>query len=73
MTLAVKVALNPNITNQQLCITRARSGAMVNSKVHSNFCKHILNVKGSTRALSVYGELGRYPLSTKRHGRTIKY
>ena len=42
-------------------------------KVHLNFCKRILNVKGSTSTLGVYGELGRYPLSINRYGRIIKY
>ena len=32
-------------------------------KVHTDFLKHILNVKQSTPHVMLYGELGRYPLA----------
>ena len=42
-------------------------------KVHLSFCKRVLNVKTSTSTLSIYSELGRYPLYVNRYCRSIKY
>lgn len=42
-------------------------------RVHRKFCKWLINVKMSTNNLSLYGELGRYPLFIGRQIRIIKY
>ena len=42
-------------------------------RVHRKFCKWHLNVKMSTSNLSLYGELGRFPLFIGRQVRIIKY
>ena len=42
-------------------------------RVHRKFCKWLLNVKMSTNNLSLYGEIGRFPLYIGRHVRIIKY
>ena len=42
-------------------------------RVHLKFCKQLLRVKSSTSNMSVYGELGRYPLFINRYTRMIKY
>ena len=42
-------------------------------RVHRKFCKWLLNVKMSTNSLSLYGELGRFPLILGRQVRIIKY
>ena len=41
--------------------------------VHRKFCKWLLNVKTTTNTLSVYGELGRFPLIIERQIRAVKY
>ena len=41
--------------------------------IHLKFCKRILAVKASTSNVSVYGDLGRYPLYITRYVRIIKY
>jgi len=47
-----------NYTSEVWCI-----GTIYNiEKVHFSFCKRVLNVKTSTSTLSIYSELGRYPL-----------
>ena len=58
-----------NYTSEVWCI-----GTIYNiEKVHFSFCKRVLNVKTSTSTLSIYSELGRYPLYANRYCRTIKY
>ena len=42
-------------------------------RVHRKFCKWYLSVKMSTNNLSLYGELGRFPLYIGRQIRIIKY
>lgn len=42
-------------------------------RVHLKYCKTILGVKLSTSNVSVYGELGRYPLFIIRYTHIIKY
>ena len=42
-------------------------------RVHSKFCKAILNVRKSTASVGVYGDLGRYPLYISRYTRMISY
>ena len=42
-------------------------------RVHRKFCKWHLNVKMSTSNLSLYGEIGRFPLFIGRQVRIIKY
>lgn len=42
-------------------------------RVHRKFCKWFLNVKMSTDTLSLYEELGQFPLFIARHVRIIKY
>ena len=42
-------------------------------RVHRKFCKWYLNVKMSTSNISLYGELGRFPLYIGRRIRIIKY
>ena len=42
-------------------------------RVHRKFCKWYLSVKMSTNNLSLYAELGRYPLYIGRRIRIIKY
>ena len=42
-------------------------------RIHLKFCKKILNVKLSTSNVTVYGELGRYPLYINRFTRILKY
>ena len=42
-------------------------------RVHRKFCKWLLNVKMSTNSLSLYGELGRFPLILGRQVRIIRY
>lgn len=42
-------------------------------RIHKKFCKWLINVKSSTNDLSLYGELGRYPLIIGREIRIIKY
>ena len=49
------------------------SNAQNIERVHRKFCKWFLNVKMSTNNLSLYAELGRFPLSIARHTRIIKY
>lgn len=41
--------------------------------VHNKFCKFYLGLGQSTPNIAVLGELGRYPLSTLRHIRIIKF
>ena len=49
------------------------SNAQNIERVHRKFCKWFLNVKMSANNLSLYAELGRFPLSIARHSRIIKY
>lgn len=42
-------------------------------RVHVQFCKQILHLRLSTASYFVYGELGRYPLTSKLYLRVIKY
>ena len=42
-------------------------------KIHLDFCKNVLNVKGCTPNIMIYFELGRYPLVYERTYRMIKY
>lgn len=42
-------------------------------RIHLKFLKRILSVKRNTSSMSVYGELGRYPLYISRYVRIIKY
>ena len=42
-------------------------------RIHLKFLRYILNVKQSTSTISLYGELGRYPLYISRNVRIIKY
>ena len=42
-------------------------------RVHRKFCKWLLNVKMSTDNISLYGELGHFPLILGRQVRIIKY
>jgi len=42
-------------------------------RVHRKFCKRILNVKMSTNSLSLYAEVGRFPLYLDRYVRIVKY
>ena len=42
-------------------------------RVHSKFCKRVLNVKLSTNNYGIYKELGRYPLFITRQIRIVKY
>ena len=47
-------------------------------KIHTDFLKHILNVKKSTHNGMLYGDLGRFPLShlaylLKKNNRTLVY
>jgi hypothetical protein len=42
-------------------------------RVQRKFCKSLLNVKMSTNTLSLYFELGRFPLYIKRYFRIAKY
>jgi hypothetical protein len=42
-------------------------------RVHRKFCKRILNVKMSTNSLSLYAEVGRFPLHIDRYVRMVKY
>ena len=42
-------------------------------RVQRKFCKWLLNVKMSTNSLSLYSELGRYPLFIERNIRIVKY
>ena len=42
-------------------------------RIHLKFLKRILGVKRNTSSMSVYGELGRYPLYISRYVRIIKY
>ena len=41
-------------------------------KVHTDFCKRILNVKGTTSNYMIYSELGRVPLHIIRKIRIMK-
>ena len=41
--------------------------------VHRKFCKWLLNVKMSTNTLSLFAEVGRFPLYISRHLRIVKY
>ena len=49
------------------------SNAQNIERVHRKFYKWFLNVKMSTNNLSLYAELGRFPLFIARHTRIIKY
>ena len=42
-------------------------------RVQRKFCKWLLSVKMSTNSLSLYSELGRYPLFIERNIRIVKY
>ena len=42
-------------------------------RVHRKFCKRLLNVKMSTNSLSLYAEVGRFPLHIDRYVRMVKY
>jgi hypothetical protein len=42
-------------------------------RIHLKFCKRILNVRANTSNVSIYGELGRYPLYINRYVRIIKF
>ena len=42
-------------------------------RVQRKFCKWLLNVKMSTNSLSLYSELGRYPLFIEKNIRIVKY
>jgi len=42
-------------------------------RVHRKFCKRLLNVKMSTNSLSLYAEVGRFPLIIGRYLRIVKY
>ena len=42
-------------------------------RVHMQFCKQLLGVRGQTQNIFIYGELGRYPLKITRLSRVIKY
>ena len=42
-------------------------------RIHLKFCKRILNVRVNTCNISVYGELGRYPLYISRYMKIIKF
>lgn len=42
-------------------------------KVHRKFCKRLINVKMSTNSVSLYSEMGRFPLFIGRYLRIIKY
>jgi hypothetical protein len=44
-----------------------------NEKVHVNYCKRISNVRTSTPNITVYYELGRYPLIVTRKIRIFKF
>ena len=41
--------------------------------LHLKFCKRLLGVKRTTSSMSVYGELGRYPLYVARYVKVVKY
>jgi len=47
--------------------------AEVLERVQRKFCKWLINVKRSTNTLSLYSELGRFPLFIERHIRMVKY
>ena len=42
-------------------------------RIHRKFCKRLLNVKLSTNSMSLYAEVGRFPLYIGRYLRIIKY
>ena len=42
-------------------------------KIHIRFCKNILGVKQQNPNACIYGELGRYPLSSIAKERSIKF
>ena len=42
-------------------------------KIHTDFLKHILNVKKSTPHIMLYGDLGRFPLSIMIKKRIISF
>lgn len=42
-------------------------------KLHIKFCKHVLGVKQQTSNAAVFGELGRFPLTTVCKEKSIKY
>lgn len=42
-------------------------------RVHRKFCKWLLNVKMTTNTLSLYSELGRFPLYINRYVRIVKH
>jgi len=42
-------------------------------RIHRKFCKRLLNVKLSTNSMSLYAEVGRFPLYIGRYLRIIQY